>query len=244
MRKRPPDPKETSFHGGFADCGADALRSHRTAPGIDHLNFGSLRLRRTPLRFRLQGTMSESSFRTRLKVFAPQDLSQASHLESQYYCAYACSTSRNGYTETTILIRKHDLNCMAKAWSNDLLAQQSTNTQETAQLGLHPTVDVPNLAQQLEACANSCSTCLLIYYVPSEEGVIHYVTEGSVSALSAVLIKIDEQRTVCQSCSMPAAASLDTTRCQYELHGTAACGGMGTLPPHLLRMWQLIALEC
>lgn len=167
--------------------------------------------------------MSKCPLCSHLRVFAPEDLSRAHHSDSRYHCVYASSSTKNGYTETTVLIRKYI--GANKVCNNGQVAKQGSQSSHwPTGLGLDPTIHVSDLLQEF---ANTCSTCLLIYYVPSKEGFLHYAAIASASSLSAVLNKIDAQPYVCQPCSIPTLVSSATESCQQSGHySTAACGGV------------------
>ena len=179
--------------------------------------------------------------RSHLRVFAPKDLSVNRRVDSQYGCAYAYSWTANGYTIVTILVKKTDYFCTVTAGGKCQVVQGNiTEVSEqppTVTGSQHPFENVECLFQQLEGFANGCSTCQLIYYDLPVKGLLHYDANNSASALSAVLIKIDEQQVGVQPCTMLTAFLAATLRCQQSgLPDTAVCGGM-----HLLGNWFLMS---
>ena len=173
-----------------------------------------------------------------LRVFAPIDLSQNSRVESQYCCAYAHSSTTNGCTVTTMLIRNFDYLCTVTAGGNCKVAQQGDRTEVSEQSpdvtrSQHLVENAEGLCQHLKAFANLYSTCQLIYYKLPATGLLHYVTNNTTSALSAVLSKIDEQQVDVLSCTMLKAFLAANLRGhQTGLPDTAVCGGMYFLGSH------------
>lgn len=173
-----------------------------------------------------------------LRVFAPIDLSQNRRVESQYCCAYAHSSTTNGCTVTTMLIRNFDYLCTVTAGGNCKVAQQGDRTEVSEQSpdvtrSQHLVENAEGLCQHLKAFANLYSTCQLIYYKLPATGLLHYVTNNTTSALSAVLSKIDEQQVDVLSCTMLKAFLAANLRGhQTGLPDTAVCGGMYFLGSH------------